>query len=235
MHSACRRASTAAGRRTSPVGSAARPRRARHPRCAGVAARHRTVHRRPGAGRRRLTGGGKRGGRGDDPLLRVAVDARGSRSRSRAAAAHRRGRLLPVAVPQRRDTGRGARGRGPGTASRPGRRGHEPWRAISGLGAVRRPGRAGRRGRRCAGPPALAGSTGGARGRTRGRGGNPGSRLAGGRPALGAAPGAGARPRTGMGASGTACGGRPPGSGAAPGIRGHGSSSPRSWPWQATS
>ncbi len=187
------------------------------------------------AGRRRLTGGGKRGGRGDDPLLRVAVDGRGARPRGRAAAAHRRGRLLPVAVPQRRDTGRGARGRGPGRASRPGRRGHEPWPAISGLGAGRRPGRAGRRGRLCTGPPALAGSTRGARGRTRGGGGDPGSSaycwlvlrwgpLA--RPGRRRAP---AWVRAVRRAGPTS------GQWRSPGLRGHESSSPRSWPWQATS
>ena len=128
-----------------------------------------------------------------------------------AVAAYYRSQFLNVATPGGilGDVDRAVRhGRDVGDTSRGLR--SVVWERVAGqVGA-------GRRGRLCTGPPALAGSTRGPRDRTRGGGGNPGSRRTAGCPALGAARAAGTAARTGRVAGGEGRMGGPSDSGAHP-------------------
>ena len=189
---------------------------ARHPRCSGVAGRHRAVRRRPRAGRRRITGGGERGGRGDDPL-----PARGG-GRSWLAASGSPCHCPPPWPPTTGPSSSTSRHRAGSSGTWIGhvRHGRDVGDTSRGLRSVVW--------ERVAGQVvlvAVAGSAlvllpspvrhGGPRGRTRGRGGNPGSRRTAGRPALGAASRRPARRRAPAwvrGGEGRM--GRPPGSGA---------------------
>ena len=88
--------------------------RCRHPRRAGLAARHRPVPRRRPHGRRVVAGGGGRHRGADHGLLRLAVEPGRRRPRRRRPAARGGRRVLPLAVPQHDAARRRARRRAPG-------------------------------------------------------------------------------------------------------------------------